>query len=103
MKTLTQSFSLALFSLLFVLAAFTMPDWLPADVYLRLDPLLGVSAILAGREWIPRVMWSLIVIGATLAVGRFFCGYLCPLGWGSISWISPSLPKAPGFGREGLV
>ncbi len=82
MKTLTQSFSLALFSLLFVLAAFTMPDWLPADVYLRLDPLLGASAILGGREWIPRVMWSLIIIGVTLAVGRFFCGYLCPLGAG---------------------
>jgi MauM/NapG family ferredoxin protein len=80
MRTVAQALSLLLFTLLFASANYRLPDWLPADVYLRLDPLLGLSAILAGREIISRALWSLILIGATLVVGRFFCAYLCPLG-----------------------
>jgi len=35
--------------------------WLRADVYLRLDPLLGLNAVLAAREIISRALWSLVV------------------------------------------
>jgi ferredoxin-type protein NapF len=79
-RTSVQALSLALFSLLFLFANYTLPDWLPADIYLRLDPLLGLGAILAGKEVVTRALWSLILIGATVLVGRFFCGYVCPLG-----------------------
>ena len=54
MRIAVQALSLALFTLLFALANYRLPDWLPADIYLRLDPLLGLSAIVAGREWIGR-------------------------------------------------
>lgn len=80
MRTLVQALSLALFSIFFLLANYRLPEWLPADIYLRLDPLLGWSAVLAGREIIGRALWSLLLAGATLLVGRFFCGYVCPLG-----------------------
>ncbi|MBI5966285.1 MAG: 4Fe-4S dicluster domain-containing protein [Deltaproteobacteria bacterium] len=80
MRTFVQAFSLFLFSALFILATYKLPDWLPADVYLRLDPLLGLTAILTGKEIISRALWSLIIIGATLAIGKFFCSYVCPLG-----------------------
>jgi len=45
-----------------------------------LDPLLGLSAVLAGREWIPRALWGVGLLVATALVGRFFCAYVCPLG-----------------------
>src|SRR5512135_868847 len=81
MRTFFQALSLVLFSVLFFFFAnYRLPDWLPADIYLRLDPLLGMGAIIAGREVISRALWSLILIGATLVVGRFFCGYVCPMG-----------------------
>jgi polyferredoxin len=80
MRTVIQALSLLLFSLLFFLANYRLPDWLPADVYLRLDPLLGLSAVIAGREVVHRALWSLVLVGATIAIGRFFCGYVCPLG-----------------------
>ena len=80
MRTAIQALSLLLFTLLFLFANYRLPDWLPADIYLRLDPLLGLSAILAGKEIVNRALWSLILIGATIVVGRFFCGYVCPLG-----------------------
>ncbi len=80
MRAWIQGISLLLFSAFFVFAAYGLPDGFPADLYLRLDPLLGLNAVLAGREIIGRALWSLIVIGATLLVGRFFCAYVCPLG-----------------------
>ena len=80
MRTCIQALSLLLFSTLFVLATYKLPDWLSADIYLRLDPLLGINAVFAAREIINRALWSLILIGATLAIGRFFCAYVCPTG-----------------------
>ncbi|MHB8090520.1 MAG: 4Fe-4S dicluster domain-containing protein [Syntrophales bacterium] len=80
MRKTAQALSLLLFTAFFALATYRLPDWLPADLYLRLDPLLGLNALIASREMIPRVFWSLLLIGATLLVGRFFCAYICPLG-----------------------
>ncbi len=80
MRRIIQAISLFLFSSLFYLATFRLPDWLMADIYLRLDPLLGVNAIFSKREIIPRVLFGLITIGVTILIGRFFCAYLCPTG-----------------------
>ena len=80
MRTILQALSLLLFSALFVFATYKLPNWLPADIYLRLDPLLGLNAIFAAREIIGRALWALITIGATVVIGRFFCAYVCPMG-----------------------
>ncbi len=81
MRTFLQALSLFVFSVLFFFFAnYKLPEWLPADIYLRLDPLLGLSAVLSGREFITRALWSLLLIGSTLIIGRFFCAYVCPLG-----------------------
>ena len=80
MRPFLQAVSLFLFSVFFLFATYKLPDWFPADLYLRLDPLLGLNAILAAREIIGRALWSLILLGSTLLMGRFFCAYMCPLG-----------------------
>ncbi len=80
MRTLIQALSLLLFSTLFIFATYKLPNWLPADIYLRLDPLLGLNAVFAAREIIGRAFWALTTIGATLVIGRFFCAYVCPMG-----------------------
>ena len=80
MRTLIQALSLLFFSTLFIFATYKLPNWLPADIYLRLDPLLGLNAIFAAREIIGRALWGFVTIGATLFVGRFFCAYVCPMG-----------------------
>jgi polyferredoxin len=88
MRTVLQALSLLIFSILFIFANYRLPDWLPADIYLRLDPLLGLSAVLAGKEVIGRALWSLIVLGSTLVIGRFFCAYVCPMG-AAIDFLDP--------------
>jgi ferredoxin len=54
--------------------------WLPADVFLIIDPLVSLSTAVASRSWV----WSLVSAAAILLVcvliPRGFCGYLCPLG-----------------------
>ena len=41
---------------------------------------MALGAVLARKEIILRGLWSLILVGATLLVGRFFCAYVCPMG-----------------------
>lgn len=52
----------------------------PLGLFLRLDPLVGISTTLAARA----MSWSLVTAGAVLLIGmvfpRWFCGYICPLG-----------------------
>ena len=46
----------------------------------RFDPLVAASAILAGKQLLALVWPALITVVLTLLLGRFFCGWICPLG-----------------------
>jgi polyferredoxin len=50
------------------------------NVFFRLDPLVGSAAMLAGRQVIAAFWPAAIVVALTLILGRFFCGWVCPLG-----------------------
>jgi MauM/NapG family ferredoxin protein len=102
MKKYIQALSLFLFSAFFFLATYQLPDWFPADIYLRINPLLGLNAVVASREIIGRVLWSLVLIGTTLVIGRFFCAYVCPMG-ASIDFLDYLLfrkIRRPGLKRD---
>lgn len=56
-------------------------SWLPADLFFRLDPLAGLAGMLAGRQIVPALLiGGLITLLLTVALGRVWCGWLCPLG-----------------------
>lgn len=75
-----QALFLLLFLVLLFLAADLVTLSLPADIYLRLSPLLATSAMIAARTIIPGTIVSVILLIGTAVFGRFFCGYVCPLG-----------------------
>jgi ferredoxin len=52
----------------------------PVELFLWLDPLVGLSTALAARSWNVAVIGTLIILVMSLVFPRFFCGYLCPLG-----------------------
>ena len=58
-----------------------------ADFYFRINPLSALTAILAGRAWIPRLGWALIIVGLTLLFGRVWCGWICPTG-SLLEWVT---------------
>jgi MauM/NapG family ferredoxin protein len=57
-----------------------------ADLFFRFDPLAALTAMVATREWIPRLGLALITVGVTLALGRVWCGWVCPMGT-VLEWI----------------
>ena len=55
--------------------------WGAADFFLRIDPLLGWTAMLGSRSFLLHVaLWTLPVLALTLLFSRAFCGWICPLG-----------------------
>lgn len=52
----------------------------PVQLFFRLDPLIAMSNALASRALYRGLLWSLVVVIPTLLLGRFFCGWICPLG-----------------------
>lgn len=77
---LAQTASFLLFAGLLYLAAFPLVPGLPVDAFLRLDPAAALAAVLAARAWIPAFGLALLLLAATALLGRFFCGWICPLG-----------------------
>jgi len=52
----------------------------PVSLFFQLDPLVAVSNALAGHALYRGLLCSLVVLIPTMFVGRFFCGWICPLG-----------------------
>ncbi len=56
-----------------------IPD--AANIFFRLDPLAGASAMLGAKRLILSLLVpGAIVFGLTFVLGRYFCGWICPLG-----------------------
>lgn len=52
----------------------------PVNLFFRLDPLNGAAAMLAGRAFLMAFWPALVLLALTALFGRFFCGWICPLG-----------------------
>ncbi|MBM4288875.1 MAG: 4Fe-4S binding protein [Deltaproteobacteria bacterium] len=52
----------------------------PVNWLLELAPLTAVATVLATGTLYGNLLWALVVIVFTLLLGRFFCGFVCPLG-----------------------
>ena len=77
-----QLIFLALFLFLFVQTEYRGRDEINAAVntFFRADPLVLFSYLLASKTWTWLLLPALLMVVATLLLGRFFCGWLCPLG-----------------------
>jgi MauM/NapG family ferredoxin protein len=77
-----QILSLILFCVLFRLTDYTGADTIPyaVNIFFRIDPLVGVCVTLATKTLVSLLWPCLVLVGLTLVLGRFFCGWICPLG-----------------------
>jgi len=80
LRRLTQVALLALWLALFLLTRDPVTEALRADLFLITDPLVAAITMGAAQLVVPTALWSLLFVAATLVLGRFFCGWICPLG-----------------------
>jgi ferredoxin len=83
-RRISQGFFLLLF-LWFCIAATVGPQWWqlrgwPINWILSLDPLTALSTVLSTGTLYAPLLWSLAAVALTAVLGRFFCGFACPLG-----------------------
>jgi polyferredoxin len=88
LRRISQIFFLLLFLALLVLAAMRPASGTTAEIHMRtpvrlffqLDPLVALTNVFATHALFRGLLWSLLILVPTFFVGRFFCGWICPLG-----------------------
>ncbi|MDG2223905.1 MAG: 4Fe-4S binding protein [Rubripirellula sp.] len=55
-------------------------EWLAADLFLAIDPLVSLSTGIASRSWVWSLVCAAMILIVCVLVPRGFCGYICPLG-----------------------
>lgn len=79
-RRIIQGMSFLAFLVLLVLASTPLADTMRADLFLRMDPLVFLVVLIAGRAFVILLLPALVVMALTLVFGRFFCSILCPMG-----------------------
>jgi polyferredoxin len=88
LRRISQIFFLLLFVALLILTSMRPASTGSADIHMRgpirmffiLDPLLAITNALATHALYRGLILSLIILLPTLFLGRFFCGWICPMG-----------------------
>jgi polyferredoxin len=52
----------------------------PVSIFLEMDPLVAFGTAISTHTLYDKVIWALVIIAGTILIGRFFCGWVCPLG-----------------------
>jgi ferredoxin len=68
----------------FVLLTVAAPTWtdgvVPDALFSYLDPLIGLSVVVASRTWTAFAAAGLVTVALTVVLGRVWCGWICPVG-----------------------
>jgi MauM/NapG family ferredoxin protein len=79
-RRISQAVTFGLFLVLFFFTIYPYAETVPVEFFSQLDPLIAAVSMIAGRAFIATMVWAAVIIVATFIIGRFFCGYVCPLG-----------------------
>ncbi len=79
-RIISQVVFFSAFLILFLFTVFPNSVILPVELFPELDPLVAFVSMIASRDLIHTMVPALVILLLTLIVGRFFCGYVCPLG-----------------------
>ena len=88
LRRISQVFFLLAFIALLVFTSLRPTPGATGDIHLRApvrlffewDPLVAVANAFATHALYRGLFWSLIILVPTLFLGRFFCGWICPMG-----------------------
>lgn len=83
-RRITQTFFFILFVWFCVVVTlgeswWQMRGW-PVNWFLQLDPLVGLGVLLATHTLYAGLLWAVVTLVLSVFLGRFFCGWICPMG-----------------------
>lgn len=92
---ISQLVFLTVFLILFVMTEYRGHDEISTAVnsFFRADPLVLLSYLLAVRSLTWLLLPAVLMALATLLLGRFFCGWICPLGT-ILDLVTPAIRKS---------
>ncbi|UCE07239.1 MAG: 4Fe-4S binding protein [bacterium] len=79
-RRISQILFLLFFLYLFFQAAFPYEKLISSDLFLRSSPLIAIATFLTTKKFIGTLVIALIILVLSIALGRYFCGWICPLG-----------------------
>ena len=80
LRRASQIFFLVLFVYILWSTTYPLTGGISPEVLFKLDPLIMIFTAVSERVFIPGLIFAFIMIGFTFLLGRFFCGWMCPLG-----------------------
>ncbi|NOZ60591.1 MAG: 4Fe-4S binding protein [Calditrichaeota bacterium] len=80
LRRISQILFLIFFLYLFFHATYPYEGGVPAEIFLRISPLVAVITMIATRAFVATLIFGLIVLALSFFLGRYFCGWMCPLG-----------------------
>jgi len=75
-----QALFLGLFLFLVAVTSASLLGGYPVEWFLGLDPLVAASTALSAHSITRSLAWAIPLLVLTLVFGRFFCGWVCPMG-----------------------
>jgi polyferredoxin len=83
-----QAVFLGLFLFLVAVTTASLVRGYPVEWFLGLDPLVAATSALSAHTLARALLWAVPLVVLTLVFGRFFCGWICPMGvlHHAISW-----------------
>jgi polyferredoxin len=87
-RRVSQVFFLVLFLALLVMTSLRPSSGGTSDIHLRApvrlffewDPLIALTNALASHALYRGLLWCVVILVPTFFLGRFFCGWICPMG-----------------------
>ncbi|MFZ1084568.1 MAG: 4Fe-4S binding protein [Terracidiphilus sp.] len=70
----------------------------PVRLFFEWDPLVALLNALAGHALYRGLIWCLLILLPTLFLGRFFCGWICPMG--TLQHFVGNLPSEAKRGKQ---
>ena len=106
LRRISQVFFLLVFLALLLLTAMRPAVGTTAEIHMRapvriffqIDPLIALTNVLATHALFQGLVWSLLILAPTLFLGRFFCGWICPLG--TLQHFIGSMPSEAKRGKQ---
>lgn len=75
-----QAIFLGLFFFLMLVTTASLIGGYPVEWFLGLDPLIATTTALSAHSLTRSLLWAVPLVVLTLIFGRFFCGWICPMG-----------------------